>query len=166
MLSFSLKATALTLAMSMMAGCISQPASQPRPPFPVAEYSALPTSGTGIVDGQVFMKTVGGDVKYGAGSQVVLNPITSYSEHWYHTIYEIHAPIQDGDPRQAAYIRTTRADGSGNFQFTEVPPGRYFLSSEVRWQIPNQWGLSNQGGQMTDRISVTNGKSTKVMLTR
>lgn len=163
---FSLKVATLTLTALMMAGCISHPAPQARPPFPVNEYSALPTSGTGTVDGQVFMRTVGGDVKYGAGSQVVLNPVTSYSEHWYRTIYEVRAPIQDNDPRQSAYIKTTQADGSGNFQFTDVPPGRYFVTSEVRWQAPNQWGLSNQGGQITDRITVNNGKTTKVMLTR
>jgi len=112
------------------------------------------------------MKTVGGDVKYGAGSNVILNPITSYSEHWYHTMYEVHAPLQPGDDRQLAYIKTTKADGSGNFQFTDVPPGRYFLTSEVRWQAPSQWGLTNQGGQITDRITVTNDKTTKIMLTR
>ncbi|UQB79160.1 hypothetical protein KI429_05715 [Pseudomonas shirazica] len=166
MLSLSPRITALALAALMMTGCISQPTPQPRPSFPVAEYNALPTTGSGTVEGQVFMKTVGGDVKYGAGSQVVLNPVTSYSEHWYRTIYEVRAPIQDGDPRQSAYVKTTRADGSGNFQFTEVPPGRYFLTSEVRWQAPSQWGLTNQGGQITDRITVTNDKTTKVMLTR
>jgi hypothetical protein len=166
MLSSAHKITALAFAALMIGGCVSQPAPQPRPSFPVEEYKALPVTGTGTVEGQVFMKTVGGDVKYGAGSQVYLNPVTSYSEHWYRTIYEVRAPIQPADPQQSNFVKITQADGSGAFQFSDVPPGRYFLTSEVRWQAPSQWGLTNQGGQITDRITVTNGKTTKVMLTR
>ncbi|RAU39285.1 hypothetical protein [Pseudomonas sp. RIT411] len=156
----------LTLALALTAGCVSKPAPQPRIAFPVAEYNALPKEGTGVVEGQAFMKTVGGDVKFGAGSEVTLNPITSYSEQWYRHYYELRSPLQAADTRQDSYILTTQADGSGNFKFTDVPPGRYFVTSTVRWQAPSQFGLTNQGGWLTNRITVSNGKTTRVMLTR
>lgn len=160
------KIVAITIAASAMVGCVSQSPPQPRMVFPVAEYAALPAQGTGIVEGQVFMKTVGGDVKYGAGSEVTLNPITSYSEQWYNSIYNLRKDLQPGDQRQNAFIKTTRADGSGNFKFSDVPAGKYFLTSQVRWQAPGQWGLTNQGGQITDRITVSDDQATRVMLTR
>jgi hypothetical protein len=75
--------TALTwavaiLAASMSVGCETpQTEKLPRMAFPVEEYEKLPTQGTGIVRGQAFLRTVGGDVKVGAGSKVALNPVTS-----------------------------------------------------------------------------------------
>lgn len=134
--------------------------------FPVAEYSSLAHSGTGTVEGQVFMKTVGGDVKYGAGSEVILNPVTSYSEQWYDASYDLHRPMSPADSRQAQYVLTIQADGSGNFKFSNVPPGKYFVTSSVFWQIPSQFGLSRQGGMMTNRITVTNDQVTRSIITR
>jgi hypothetical protein len=134
--------------------------------FPVVEYSALSHVGSGTVEGQVFMKTVGGDVKYGAGSEVILNPITSYSEQWYDASYNLHRPMSPADARQAQYLVTIQADGSGNFKFNNVPPGRYFVTSSVFWQIPSQFGLSRQGGMMTNRITVTNDQVTRTIVSR
>lgn len=154
------------IAAAFLAGCISQPKPFDRIPFPAAEYAPLPTAGTGVVEGQVFMKTVGGDVKSGAGAEVVLNPITSYSEQWYDAAYVKHAPIQKGDERQEKYLRIVQADGSGNFKFSDVPPGKYFLTSGVFWQAPPQFGLTQQGSQMTNRINVTNGQTIWSIITR
>jgi hypothetical protein len=158
--------SAAVLAGSLLAGCASQPQPIVRIPFPAAEYAALPASGTGVVEGQLFLKTIGGDVKVGAGSEIGLNPITSYSEQWYDASYNKRAPLTSADERLERYVRLTQADGSGNFKFTGVPPGRYFVTGVVLWQSPSQFGLTNQGGRLTNRITVTDGETTRTMLTK
>ena len=151
-----------------LSGCISMPAPMERPPFPVAEYAQLDgRTGTGVVTGQVFLRTRGGEVRYGAGSEVLLNPVTSYSTHWYTTSYQGNKLLADPDPRYNAHIITVQADGSGNFRFESVPAGDYYLTSEVFWDVPGPYGVSNmQGGYISERVSVEDGKEVRQMLTR
>lgn len=149
----------------LLTGCAAQTLVQ-RPPFPVAEYEKLVLDGTGTVSGQVFMKTVGGDVKYGAGSEVILFPVTSYSNFWYLHDYIEAKPLTPSDVRQGEYIKTTQADGNGNFKFTNVGPGNYYVSSSVTWQVPTQYGLSAQGGIVAKSTSVKADAESRVMLTK
>lgn len=156
---------ALFLSAALLTACANQKPVD-RPSFPVDEYAQLQKTGTGKVAGQVFMKTVGGDVRYGAGSDVYLFPVTSYSDFWYQTNYVSHQPIVPPDPRQLQYTKIVQADGSGNFEFTDVPPGRYYVSSMVTWQAPTQWGLATQGGAVVKSTTISNGSIARVMLTR
>lgn len=152
---------------AMLAGCAGL-APLERPPFPVAEYEALPTEGTGVVTGQVFLRTVGGEVRYGAGSEVDLNPVTSYSRFWYENDYRAGGRrLAPYDPRLDAYIITTQADGSGNFRFENVPPGDYYLTSRVTWGVPvGLYTTQQQGGVISIPITVRDGEETRQMLTR
>lgn len=154
------------ICLGLLTACMTPPKPVARIPFPTAEYSALAKTGTGVVEGQLFMRTVGGDVKFGAGSEISINPITSYSEQWFDAAHRQLVPLDPGDPRQDQYIMITQADGSGNFKFTGVPPGKYFVSGVVQWQVPTQYGLSNQGGRLTNRVTVSDGQITRTILTQ
>lgn len=149
-----------------LAGCAQH---QARPvdlgPFPVSEYAALRTEGTAVVTGQVFMRTLGGDVKFGAGSEVVLIPATSYTESLYQA-FITDRPIAEPDPRAKAYSKRTRADGSGYFKIMNVPAGKYYLSSKVEWQAPTQYGMTPQGGYLLEPVTVPDGEEINVILTR
>jgi len=112
------------------------------------------------------MKTVGGDVKFGAGSPVLLTPVTSYTEEWYNVAVVRGAPIGPADPALQKYVIHTQADGTGNFKFSDVPPGQYFLGSEVFWQAPTQFGLARQGGLIVVRVTVEDGRTTRQIVTR
>ena len=155
------------LAASALGGCaVPQQQIVPRAPFPIAEYESLPTSGSGTLTGQVFMRTVGGDVKYGAGSDVYILPVTSYSTQWYTESYLGGQVLGAPDPRAEKGMKLTQADGTGYFKFTDVPPGKYYLSSKVTWQAPTQYGLSLQGGVIAKVIVIENGKEVREMLTK
>ncbi|MCJ0804021.1 hypothetical protein [Vibrio vulnificus] len=139
--------------------------------FPAHEYEALNKTGNATVSGQVFMKTRGGDIKYGAGSKVWLNPKTSYSDQWYSVTlsnrFQVDGlgfkKLSDADSRLSGYIIDTQADGFGNFTFNNVPAGEYYLTSGVTWEAP---GGSLQGGLVVKLVSVNDGDNLKIMLTR
>ncbi|MET0947058.1 MAG: hypothetical protein ABWY17_01225 [Pseudomonas sp.] len=155
------------VVVSMLGGCMTSP-PVPRVPLNDSEYQRLPQVGTGVIEGQAFLKTLGGEVKYGAGSTVYLFPVTSYSEQWWRLTQIEMKPIAAPDPKHDKYIRTTQADGTGTFKFTDIPPGPYFIDAEVTWFAPTGYGggLEKQGGVIAHRIKVDNDKTTRIMITQ
>ncbi|MCE9664527.1 carboxypeptidase regulatory-like domain-containing protein [Halomonas sp. M5N1S17] len=133
--------------------------------FPESEYAALEMSGDSTVRGQVFMTTRGGDVKYGAGREVVITPVTSYTSEATRVMLA-GKRIEDPDPRAQAFTRRTIADGSGNFEFNGLPAGRYYVAGSVVWEVPSQFGPARQGGAVLRQISVGEGETETVMLNR
>lgn len=153
---------------AMFAGCQTVEPIE-RMSFPEAEYTVLPATGTARIEGQAFLKTIGGDVKTAAGNAVYLNPVTSYSEQWYAS-YVTGRPLDpaEPDPRLSKYIRETTADGEGRFEFADVPAGEYFVTTRVVWGVPTgSYGtISQQGGTVTKRISIKEGEVIKIIITR
>lgn len=162
-----MRSIALAIALLALSGCISP--NQGRPvvydDFPLAEYQALPTSGSGRISGQVFLKTRGGQLKLGAGKDVALIPATSYTAAL-RKAYEESRPIVAPDPRLLAYTRHVQADSDGNFVFTQVPAGRYYLTSEVTWEAQTKFGPATQGGFILTPVTVSEGQEARVKVTR
>lgn len=154
----------LSLALATtLAGCAApQPKLVPRQTqFDEAEYAPYRKAGTGKITGQVFLKTVGGDIKYGAGNKVTLNPATTHGREWMGILESNRLPAQ-GDPRAAEFQRITQCDGFGNFEFPDLPPGTYCLVSGVTWDT----GVILTGSTVVGLATVEDGKNVKVMLTR
>jgi len=154
----------------LIAGCVTPQFKQTlqRPVFPIEEYKKLSASGTGIVEGQGFLKTLGGDVKKAAGEEIVLNPVTSYSNFWYENSYLKGHPLSTYDQRYEDYWITTIADGDGKFKFSNIPPGEYYAVTKVTWKAATgyQGALQDQGGLIAKKITVQNNQTTRIILTR
>jgi hypothetical protein len=162
-----------TLSMiAALVGCAAPPPATFSPlAFDEAEYAALPTSGTGIIRGQVFAKTVGGDIKKGAGENVVIFPATKYGTQRYQEQVlggKLAASTPDSRYNKNVFVKTS--DGDGKFEFNEIPPGQYYIFSQVTWSIfePNQFGPIErvQGGRVAREIEVKNGGVTEAILNR
>jgi hypothetical protein len=160
----------MAFSVVLLSGCVPAQLQkrEARIPFNEDEYKQLPKVGTAVVRGQAFLKTRGGDVKTAAGSEVVLNPVTSYSLDWYGRGYLQGVRLEPSDTRLAAYMKTQTADGSGRFTFKNVPPGEYFVTTTVTWEVPDSsgYGMNTQGGSVTKRIKVADGDDIDVILTR
>jgi hypothetical protein len=143
-------------------------------PFDEAEYAALPKAGTGVVKGQVFAKTIGGTVKTGAGSEVLLIPATKFNDQWYReTFVYQHAALTNPDARYATFNRVKTADGDGRFEYTKIPAGRYYVLSHVTWEAVSdnpysrRLGVTDtQGGWVSRVVEVKDGETTEAILSR
>jgi hypothetical protein len=135
--------------------------------FIEAEYAAYKGDGKSTISGQAFLKTRGGDVKYGAGNQVHLNPVTSYSTEWFERGIVGNEPLEKPDDRINPYHRTTVADGFGNFAFEHLPPGQYYVACLITWEVPNLWGggLQTTGAWARAKVTVRDGESVKTIVT-
>lgn len=167
-----MKAAIASVLLGQLAGCSISPPVYPRftpLPFDAVEYAALPTTGTGVVRGQVFATTVGGDVKKGAGESVVMFPATKYGDQRYYeqVIHGKYAAVPE-DSRYQLYVLKKTTDGDGRFEFRDVPPGKWYIVSNVRWSIfePGSYGPveRKQGGSVSDTIYVRNGAVTDAIL--
>src|SRR5437660_1605419 len=104
----------LVLLSLVIASCMT-PVAEHKVPFNEAEFTRYAGSGTSSVVGQAFLKTRGGEVRYGAGNEVVLVPATSYTEETERVIKAGgYIKLNTNDPRYYKYRRVTRADGFGN----------------------------------------------------
>ncbi|HVP56691.1 MAG TPA: hypothetical protein VMU02_01230 [bacterium] len=160
---------AVLLCLAGVSACAPRTVTQvARIPFPQAEYDRLNVTGTAVITGQAFMKTGGGEVKTAAGHDVLLNPVTSYSNQWYEVAYIQHKPIAKADSTLSKYVLRQTADGDGHFTFRDVPAGDYYLVAPVYWDEPGSNGGPpvHQGGLIAKRISVAEGDTLHVILTR
>jgi len=133
-------------------------------PFDKADFDRYKEEGTCAVTGQAFLKTRGGDVKYGAGNTVQLIPYTTMIREMREKRKNFQL-FQKPDQAATDYIQSTFreaiADGNGNFEFTDIPAGDYLLECTITWKVLNQ----TTGGTAEAIVSVKEGETKKVVLT-
>jgi len=104
-----------------------------RVPFPAAELAGLPLKGDNTVTGRVFLIDQLEEEQIGAGLEVTLEPVSSYSDQWYEVAYLANRSLRKADPRYANYVLRVEADEQGIYKFNNVAPGDYYLSTPFLW---------------------------------
>jgi hypothetical protein len=134
-------------------------------PASLAPYRA---AGKGSIVGQAFMTTRGGDVKVGAGREVRLFPATPFLKEVVGHFEKGYRPKAYENVRDQflAAVRSTVADGSGNFEFRDLPPGEYLLEVSITWQVGGEYIPQMTGGTVRKFVTIEGDQQAKVMLTR
>jgi hypothetical protein len=132
--------------------------------------------GTRTITGQAFLKTLGGDVKTCAGNAVYLIPSSAYADERIQYIYGtgmngynphmtfLGKRLPDADPRYGGYNIQGICDASGNFEFSNIPEGNYYLLAAVLWQTRAN-SLNYEGGWLMQRLDVKPESSRKYIMT-
>jgi hypothetical protein len=156
------------IAISGLSGCVAPPPYIVHNKFDDKNFEPYAKQGTSSIVGQAFLKTMGGEVRFGAGNEVSLTPSIAYTDELVgfissrgldETIY-IATPIELRHKIQN-YIRTTTADGNGQFEFKDIPNGDYYLEVGIYWLA----GSSTTGSVVRKKVKLT-GAQLKVMLTK
>lgn len=135
--------------------------------------------GPNTIFGNALLRTVGGDVKTCAGFEVFLIPSSDYSRERLGFIY---GPGDTGfmGPGQGRYFvpdpveydattRKTTCDAQGNFTFSRIPDGEYFVLAQVSWGAIDGGSypsIAPQGGLIMQKVMVTGGETKRLVLTR
>jgi hypothetical protein len=141
-------------------------------PFTEADYLPYLEAGTAVITGEALVTMKGGEVKKGAEDMVFLIPATPYSSEWFSQKVVGEKLIEGRDPRALRATRSTTTDRLGNFTFTNLPPGDYFLTCEITWEVPsiNIRSLEVKRGIRSvlayGRVSVGSGEAVRVQVTR
>lgn len=122
--------------------------------------------GTATISGQAFLKTRSGEVKFGAGNEVVCVPVNEYTNETQMRGVVNGENLESPPPAYFKYRRTVIADGNGNFEFKELPAGEYYVSCIIRWEYATQYGAMPTGGVASAKVKVADGESVKVIVTK
>ena len=151
----------IAAAALLLSGCGPLPTFKPPAPVSMEPFSKFDEAalqagmkkGHAIVKGQAFSKTVGGDIKYGAGNEVRLYPDTPYVSE---CIIITKGGVTSGCfDKIRPYARTVSADGEGRFEFDDVAPGKYVATSLILWGVPGPYGVETTGGIVEGHLTVS-----------
>lgn len=157
--------TALSL---ICAGCSAteEPQRKFGPPFvqmetkfDYSEHEPYAQAGKNELSGQVIVKRPGGGVVTCAGSRVLLMPATAYfREMFWHMIVRRSEPKPPENPNPGLknMIRRAECNAQGQFSFSEVPDGIWFVLTQVK---------GKPGGLLITEMIVPNSNKPQVMLT-
>lgn len=135
-----------------------------------AEYAPYLAGGTGAVSGQAYMTQQGGARITAAGKKVTLDPATTVGNEWWGRtkvlpFWSPHYGKLPPSPNFQKARRTTVADREGNFAFSNLAPGRYYVRTLVTWEVRERCCFQTKGGFVGKLIEVREGKTTNVILT-
>jgi hypothetical protein len=142
-----------------------------RVPFNEADFTRLPATGSGSVTGQVFVTMTDNTVKIGSNAEVTLLPVNPYTTETIQRKYLRRENLADGDPHYYHYLHSTTSDDQGDFALHQIPPGDYYVGTNVVWSHWI-WNTDSEGvmtkstiayrTMIYTRISVQNGQTVKV----
>jgi hypothetical protein len=154
----------------LLSGCVPM---VPPPQLPLwrpvsdaaeAEYQPYLGGGTGTVTGQAFLTQRGGGVVKAAGRGVTLDPATSVGNEWWGKAgkFWVQRTLTPPSPGFTKARREVVADADGKFKFSGLAAGKYYVRTEVTWEIGGH--NPTQGGLVGKLLEVREGQTTEVIL--
>ncbi len=75
-------------------------------------------------------------------------------------------PIAPADPRVWRYNRKTVGDGTGHFEFRNLPAGDYYVHTAIVWGVASEYAVVPTGGGVGAKVSIHSGQTTEIILTK
>ena len=121
-------------------------------------------TGSATLAGQAFRTQRGGGVVKAAGRTITLDPATTIGNEWWgkagkHWVHRDESPPSPGFQKAR---RTTVADAEGRFTFSSLPAGKYYVRTEVTWELGGFNPL--QGGLVGQIVEIGDGQKRDVVL--
>lgn len=143
--------------------------------FNVEEVKFVKQSGTSTVTGTAFLKLANGTFKDCAGFSVELLPVAAYSKE---RIVKTYGNDQQGQilmeqnppkfthdaPEYHEMLIKGECDRRGEFSFSQVPAGDYFVIAFIIWEETSGSTSRQTGGGVMKRIHVAPESHVEVQL--
>ena len=165
------------LSTALLAGCAPTP-KQINIPYQFDSNQAKKQlePGSERLEGNAFLRQVGGGIVNCAGYNVDLYPSSPYTKARIEGMYPLNQWLGNrfisADTFNPDYPdfknikRSTTCDSEGNFVFDSLKTGEYIVVTEVRWSVPSQFGMQQQGGYILKPITVTKGQKNKLVISQ
>ncbi len=95
------------------------------------EYAPYEGKGSAQVCGQAYLSLDGGKQHVASGNNVLLAPVTSYTEEAYKIKVLRGRNMAPPDPQAIKYEKHTKTDDEGRFCFAELPAGDYYVVADI-----------------------------------
>ena len=157
---------------TVIVGCAAPapPTYEVRAVWDQAHAERLMAPGLNTIKGDGFIRQQNGGVVTCAGETVLLLPATAYAAERIQALYRstergwnvsrIYRFVPD-PPDYLRLSRETRCNSQGNFEFTKIADGEFFVVTAVRWQA----GDHPQGGMLMHRARVQGGETEILVMT-
>lgn len=166
----AMRRTTVLLGMALLAGDCTAPSQVPynlTTPFSDADFAPWTGSGPAALEGQAFLKTVGGDVKTCAGEDVGLLPATAYNREIVQSIRSGHENLVNRSGAADPYTRHSICDAQGNFSFVSLPAGTWIVWTNVEWTVLlSDTAASHEGGRLIREITLSPGENSVILADR
>jgi hypothetical protein len=156
-------AAALTAA---LAGCVAPAPYRMTTQFNDDDFQPWASSGPATLQGQAFLKTVGGDVKTCAGEAVMLIPGTQFDREMIQAERAGHSDAANVPPSWGKYAKHVTCDAQGNFVFDDLVAREWIVETIVQWGIPTGsvlFPVDKQGGVLNQTVSLRPGLNRTVL---
>lgn len=129
-----------------------------------AEYNPYLIQGNSTLAGQAFLTQQNGGVVKAAGRTVTLDPSTSVGNEWWGKAGKtyVHRTLTPSSPNFHKARKTVIADADGKFKFSNLAPGKYYVCTEVTWEVGGYF--PTQGGRVGQLVEIKDGQAAEVVL--
>jgi len=135
---------------------------RPKTRYMEEEYVPYAQDGTCSISGRAFLTLPGGEVKPAANTTIYSVPVTTRSTEAFERGIVRDRPVEpDSEPMSETVKkckRTVQADQEGKFSFEKLPPGNYYVYSQISYEVPRPSG--DRSGMPVERIGVAYSKVT------
>jgi hypothetical protein len=140
----------------------------------VSDLEWSKATGYNTIKGSALLRTRGGEVRTCAGLEVRLLPAGQSTDEFITDNYPSSAggldPVTSWRSRPfEPYVQTALCGALGEFEFSGLPDGKYYVLAVVTWEVPSldrRRGLVSEGGTVAAAVSVAGGRTKNVVVTQ